>query len=53
MQARGLGARDCRTVARVQRMSAGDWGWIVAAVGLAASATAISVAVGAWRPLIG
>ncbi len=53
MQARGLGARECRTVARVQRMRAGDWGWIVGAVGLAASAIAVSVAAGTWRPLIG
>lgn len=53
MQARGLGARECRTVARVQRMRAGDWGWIVAAVGLAAAAIGTSVAVGTWRPLIG
>jgi energy-coupling factor transport system permease protein len=53
MQGRGLGARDCRTVARVQRMRAGDWGWIAGAVVLGAGAVAASVALGTWRPLLG
>lgn len=53
MQARGLGARECRSVARVQRMLPGDWGWLAGAVVLAASAVGISVALGTWRPLLG
>lgn len=53
MQARGLGSRDCRTVARVQRMRAGDWAWIAGSVLLGAAAIGASVALGTWRPLIG
>jgi energy-coupling factor transport system permease protein len=53
MEARGFGAMSCRTVARVQRMSTGDWGWIVGAALLAATAVGLSLALGTWRPLIG
>jgi energy-coupling factor transport system permease protein len=52
MEARGFGAAPCRTVARVERMTAADLGWIVAAIGLAAAAVAVSVALGTWRPLL-
>lgn len=53
MEARGFGASPCRTVARTQRMRASDWGWILAAIALAAGAVAISLALGTWRPLVG
>ena len=53
MQARGLGTKECRSVARVQRMRPGDWGWIAGAVVLAAGAVSASVALGTWRPLLG
>jgi energy-coupling factor transport system permease protein len=53
MEARGFGARECRTVARPQRMTAGDWGWIAAATVLAAAAIGVSLAFGTWRPLVG
>ncbi len=53
MEARGFGARPCRTVARAQRMRPGDWGLILGAFVLAGGAIAISVALGTWRPLIG
>ncbi|MCV0402253.1 MAG: energy-coupling factor transporter transmembrane protein EcfT [Chloroflexi bacterium] len=53
MEARGFGARDCRTAARPQAMRRGDWGWIGAAAGLAAAAIGISVAAGTWTPLFG
>lgn len=53
MEARGFGARECRSVARVQRMHAGDWGWIAGAVVLAAVAIGVSVALGTWQPLVG
>jgi energy-coupling factor transport system permease protein len=53
MQARGFGARGCRTVARVQRMRPVDWGWIAGAAVLAATAVGVSVALGTWRPLLG
>jgi energy-coupling factor transport system permease protein len=53
MEARGFGARPCRTVARVQRMRAADWGWLIGAVLLAAGAVTVSLALGTWRPLFG
>lgn len=53
MEARGFGARDCRTVARVQRFSIGDWAWIGGAIALSAVAIGLSVALGTWRPLFG
>lgn len=53
MEARGFGARPCRTVSRVQRMRASDWGWIAASAALAAVAIGVSVALGTWRPLLG
>ncbi len=53
MEARGFGARDCRTIARPQRMRLGDWGWIAGALVLSAVAIAVSVAIGTWRPLLG
>lgn len=52
MEARGFGARPCRTDARIQRMRPADWGWVVGAVGLAATAIATSLALGTWRPLL-
>jgi energy-coupling factor transport system permease protein len=53
MEARGFGAMPCRTSAREQRMRAGDWGWILAALLLAAWAIGVSLALGTWRPLLG
>jgi energy-coupling factor transport system permease protein len=53
MEARGLGARDCRTTARASRMRPRDWAWIAAAGLLAAGAIGISLAVGTWRFLLG
>lgn len=53
MEARGFGASPCRTVARIQRMRAADWGWIGGGVGLSVLAIGVSVALGTWRPLFG
>lgn len=53
MEARGFGASPCRTIARVQRMRASDWGWILGAILLVVVAIAISLALGTWRPLMG
>ncbi len=53
MESRGLGSRECRTVARPQRMRPADWGWIAAAVGLGAGAIATSAWLGTWRFLLG
>ncbi len=53
MEARGFGAMPCRSVARVQRMRPADWGWLLGAAVLAASAIGVSVALGTWRPLFG
>jgi energy-coupling factor transport system permease protein len=53
MEARGFGARPCRSAARVHRVTAADWAWVVAAAALAVGALAFSVALGTWRPLLG
>jgi energy-coupling factor transport system permease protein len=53
MEARGFGALPCRSVARVQRMGAGDWAWIAGAAALSALAIGVSVTLGTWRPLFG
>ena len=53
MEARGFGARECRSVARVQRMRSGDWGWIGGSILLVAGAIGVSLALGTWAPLIG
>lgn len=52
MEARGFGASECRTVARVERVTATDVGWVAAAVLLAVAAIAVSVLLGTWRPLL-
>jgi len=53
MEARGFGARPCRSVARPTHMSRSDWGWIGGALVLASAAIGISLALGTWRPLLG
>ncbi len=53
MDARGFGARNCRTWSHPQRMSAGDWWLVLGALAVAAGATAASVAIGSWRFLFG
>jgi energy-coupling factor transport system permease protein len=53
MEARGFGALPCRTSARIHRVRASDWAWIVGAAALSATAIGVSVAVGTWRPLLG
>jgi energy-coupling factor transport system permease protein len=52
MEARGFGARPCRTAARIHRIGASDWGWIAGAALLGSGAVAISIALGTWRPLL-
>jgi energy-coupling factor transport system permease protein len=53
MEARGFGALPERTVARVQTMRAADWLLVAGAIGLAALAIGVSIALGTWRPLLG
>jgi energy-coupling factor transport system permease protein len=53
MEARGFGARRCRTVARPQHMRGGDWALLGAAALGGTAAVGISVALGAWQFLIG
>lgn len=53
MEARGFGARDCRTAARLLVIGPADWAWIGGAVILAATAIGASVLLGTWRPLLG
>lgn len=49
MEIRALGARDCRTVARPQRMERADWRFLGGAVLAAAGANLVSVVLGSWR----
>jgi len=53
MEARGFGALPCRSVARVQHMTAGDWAWIAGALLLGGGAIGLSLLLGTWRPLLG
>jgi energy-coupling factor transport system permease protein len=53
MEARGFGARDCRTWARPQRMHRSDWALLGSAACVACGATALSVALGHWRFVFG
>lgn len=53
MEARGLGAAPCRTVARVQRMRGGDWALLAGTAVLGVAAVGVSVLLGTWRPLLG
>jgi energy-coupling factor transport system permease protein len=52
MDARGFDSGAPRTVARRQRFGGADAGLVVGAAALAATALAVSVAVGAFRPLL-
>jgi energy-coupling factor transport system permease protein len=53
MEARGFGARPCRTSARDERVRRADWLLLAAAALLGLGAVAISVAAGTWRFLFG
>lgn len=52
LDARGFGRRPCRTVARPRALGAADLALVLAALAVAAGATALSVALGTWRPLV-
>jgi energy-coupling factor transport system permease protein len=52
MDARGFGARDCRTLARPRAFARGDLALLASAAAVVAVATATSVALGTWRPLL-
>lgn len=52
MDARGFGRRPCRTLARPRHIGRADWAVLVVAVAVAALATAISLLIGTWRPLL-
>ena len=52
MDARGFGSRECRTLARPRALLREDGALVVGAALLATGATAISVALGTWRPLL-
>jgi energy-coupling factor transport system permease protein len=51
MDARGFGSRDCRTLARPRALTRDDGAIVAGAFVLALAATAISMSVGAYRPL--
>lgn len=52
MDARGFGSRDCRTLARPRALAPRDGALVAGALALAMGATAISLALGTWRPLL-
>lgn len=52
MDARGFGRRPCRTLARPRSLSLSDGLILLGAIGVAAGATAVSIALGSWRPLL-
>jgi energy-coupling factor transport system permease protein len=52
MDARGFGARDCRTLARPRALTVRDGALVAGALVLAVGATSVSVALGTWRPLL-
>lgn len=49
MEARGFGARSCRSWARPQRMRGADWMLLGGGLLVAAGATLVSMALGEWR----
>lgn len=53
MEARGLGSRECHTLARPRHMRPTDWAWVAAAIFGGAASVAVSVALGSWRFLLG
>lgn len=53
MDARGFGSRPCRTSARETPMTARDWLLLGGAAAIAIGATAVSLALGTWRFLLG
>jgi len=52
MDARGFGTRECRTLARPRAYGRGDLGLVAGAIVIMLTATAVSVALGTWRPLL-
>ncbi len=52
MDARGFGRSGCRTLARPRAFGVGDVALLAAALAVAIGSTALSVALGSWRPLI-
>ena len=52
MDARGFGARDCRTLARPRALTPPDGALVAGALMLALGATSLSIALGTWRPLL-
>jgi energy-coupling factor transport system permease protein len=49
MEARGFGARPCRTAAREERVRRADWLLLAGATALGLGAVGISLALGTWR----
>lgn len=52
MDARGFGSSGCRTIARPRPITLGDRALVAGTVVFATAATAASVALGTWRPLL-
>jgi len=52
MDARGFGSRECRTLARPRAFARRDVALVASAAAVVAVATAASLALGTWRPLL-
>lgn len=52
LDGRGFGRRPCRTLARPRAIMLTDLAVLAGAIAVAAAATAASLALGAWRPLL-
>lgn len=52
MDARGFGSTACRTIARPRSITLGDRALVAGTIVFAVAATAASVALGTWRPLL-
>lgn len=52
MDARGFGRRPCRTLARPRAIGPADLAVLAGAAAVALAATAVSLALGTWRPLL-
>src|SRR5436190_8769343 len=52
MDARGFASRSCRTLARPRAFARGDVAFVLVAVLVVTVATATSISIGSWRPLV-
>jgi energy-coupling factor transport system permease protein len=52
MDSRGFGSRQCRTLARPRAFALSDVALVAGALVVISAATAASIALGSWRPIL-